>query len=89
MNFFRPYDADTYEDEVDEDEVLDEEGRTRLKLRVENTIRWRKKLDEEGNEVKDANGHLVRESNARMVKWSDGRYYQITPLSHFYALLSS
>lgn len=32
---------------------------------VENTIRWRAKKDEEGNEA--------RESNARIVKWSDGR----------------
>lgn len=32
---------------------------------VENTIRWRVKRDEEGNEA--------RESNARIVKWSDGR----------------
>lgn len=78
--------------------MLDEEGRTRLKLKVcsppcvydacrymwwpillwrerpefilsllqvENTIRWRAKKDEEGNET--------RESNARIVKWSDGR----------------
>lgn len=76
--------------------MLDEEGRTRLKLKVwadmksvskpsihclsvhlkvtrvspflpqvENTIRWRVKRDEEGNET--------RESNARIVKWSDGR----------------
>lgn len=34
-------------------------------LQVENTIRWRVKRDEEGNET--------RESNARIVKWSDGR----------------
>uniref|UniRef100_A0A8C5T6S5 RNA polymerase-associated protein LEO1 n=1 Tax=Malurus cyaneus samueli TaxID=2593467 RepID=A0A8C5T6S5_9PASS len=31
---------------------------------VENTIRWRMRRDEEGNEI--------RESNARIVKWSDG-----------------
>jgi hypothetical protein len=31
---FRPFDPTTYEDEVDEDEVMDEEGRTRLKLKV-------------------------------------------------------
>lgn len=35
----RPFDAATYEDEIDEDEVMDEEGRARLKLKVENTIR--------------------------------------------------
>ncbi len=32
--FFSPFDPTTYEDEIDEDEVLDEEGRTRLKLKV-------------------------------------------------------
>ena len=37
---------------------------SRLKLKVENTIRWRTVFDKEGNAVK--------ESNARMVKWSDG-----------------
>lgn len=39
---------------------------------VENTIRWRVKRDEEGNET--------RESNARIVKWSDGRYVLIVNL---------
>ena len=35
----RPFDAEYYEDEAEEDDELDEEGRTRLKLKVENTIR--------------------------------------------------
>jgi len=60
----RPYDAETYEDEVDEEENLDEEGRARLKLKVENTMRWRTSFDKEGN--------AYQESNTRMVKWSDG-----------------
>ncbi|KAI2653979.1 RNA polymerase-associated protein LEO1 [Labeo rohita] len=60
----RPFDPQYYEDEFEDEEMLDEEGRTRLKLKVENTIRWRSRRDEEGNEVK--------ESNARIVKWSDG-----------------
>lgn len=30
----RPFDSQTYEDEIDEDEIMDEEGRTRLKLKV-------------------------------------------------------
>lgn len=30
----RPFDPNFYEDELDEDEILDEEGRTRLKLKV-------------------------------------------------------
>lgn len=36
----------------------------RLKLKVENTIRWKEVLDKEGNTVK--------ESNARFIRWSDG-----------------
>ena len=57
----RPYDPHTYEDEIDEEETQDEEGRARLKLKVENTIRWRTSFDKEGNAYK--------ESNARMVRW--------------------
>ncbi|KAF5290927.1 hypothetical protein FQA39_LY14533 [Lamprigera yunnana] len=60
----RPFDQETYEDEIDEEETLDEEGRARLKLKVENTIRWREDIDKEGNTIK--------ESNARFVRWSDG-----------------
>ncbi|MFH4978562.1 hypothetical protein AB6A40_005271 [Gnathostoma spinigerum] len=60
----RPFDPDHFEDEYDEDDVMDEEGRARLKLRVENTIRWRYTLNEEGE--------LIKESNAKIVKWSDG-----------------
>lgn len=36
----------------------------RLKLKVENTIRWRDNFDKEGN--------VVKESNARFIRWSDG-----------------
>uniref|UniRef100_A0A182S5L1 Another transcription unit protein n=1 Tax=Anopheles maculatus TaxID=74869 RepID=A0A182S5L1_9DIPT len=60
----RPFDVDTYEDEIDEEETLDEEGRQRLKLKVENTIRWRNNIDRSGT--------AQRETNARFVKWSDG-----------------
>ncbi|XP_025849272.1 RNA polymerase-associated protein LEO1-like [Vulpes vulpes] len=59
----KPFDPQNYEDEFEGEKVLDEEDRTRLKLKVENTIRWRKRWDEYGNEIK--------ESNARVVKWSD------------------
>lgn len=58
------YDPATYEDEIDEDEAVDNEGRARLKLRVENTIRWRKVIDNDGEEQV--------QSNARVVEWSDG-----------------
>jgi len=62
----RPFDPETYEDEIDDDDALDEEGNARLKLKVENTMRWRIGFDE--------NGKAIKESNARMVKWSDGSY---------------
>lgn len=68
----RPFDPMTYEDEIDEDEMLDEEGRTRMKLKVENTIRWKTLKDEEGTEMKDEFGQPLRVSNARVVRWSDG-----------------
>ncbi|KAI3410088.1 Paf1 complex component [Globodera pallida] len=62
--FSKQFDPETYEDELEEDEVLDEEGRTRLKVKMENTIRWRTVRDGQGNEK--------RESNAKIVRWSDG-----------------
>ncbi len=59
------FDADYYEQENEDEDLLDEEGRARLKLRCENSIRWRKVVDADGNEVK--------QSNAKFVRWSDGR----------------
>lgn len=32
--YFRPFDPQYYEDEFEDEEMLDEEGRTRLKLKV-------------------------------------------------------
>lgn len=60
----RPFDPETYEDELDEEETLDEEGRQRLKLKVGNTIRWRRFINDKGE--------TIQESNARFVRWSDG-----------------
>lgn len=60
----RPFDPDTYEDEIDEEDMLDEEGRQRIKLKVSNTMRWREYMDD--------NGTMIKESNTRIVKWSDG-----------------
>lgn len=60
----RPFDPNTYEDEIDDEETLDEEGRARLKLKVENTLRWRERFNDKGE--------FVKESNARFVRWSDG-----------------
>ena len=50
---------------MDEEMTQDEEGRARLKLKVENTIRWRYGIDKETGQPK-------KESNARVVRWSDG-----------------
>uniref|UniRef100_A0A1I8FS95 Uncharacterized protein n=1 Tax=Macrostomum lignano TaxID=282301 RepID=A0A1I8FS95_9PLAT len=42
-----------------------------LRLRVENTIRWRRlPKDAEGRELTDEAGQPLRESNAKMVRWS-------------------
>ncbi|CAD5227768.1 unnamed protein product [Bursaphelenchus okinawaensis] len=56
---------EAYQREVDDDEIIDEEGRARLKLRIENTIRWRWVKDPKTGEYK-------KQSNAKIVKWSDG-----------------
>lgn len=34
FKIFRPFDPQYYEDEFEDEEMLDEEGRTRLKLKV-------------------------------------------------------
>uniref|UniRef100_A0A914ZGR5 RNA polymerase-associated protein LEO1 n=1 Tax=Panagrolaimus superbus TaxID=310955 RepID=A0A914ZGR5_9BILA len=67
----RPFTEDSYDPEEDINAV-DGEGRSRLQLKVENCIRWRNKVDQDGNVVKDEDGKEVRESNAKMVRWSDG-----------------
>ena len=36
----RPFDSKTYDEEIVE-EIADEEGAKRIRLKVENTIRWR------------------------------------------------
>lgn len=59
-----PFCAASYEPEAFQDEFLDDEGRVRLKLKMENTIRSRF--------VQSEAGSVVRESNTRLVKWSDG-----------------
>jgi RNA polymerase-associated protein LEO1 len=67
----RPFTEDTYDPEEDLNAV-DSEGRSRLQLKVENCIRWRNKLDEDGNLMKDEEGNEIPESNAKIVRWSDG-----------------
>lgn len=55
----REFDPRYHEDEIGEDEKIDNEGKARLKLKVENTVRWRKVDDQV-------------QSNTRIVEWSDG-----------------
>uniref|UniRef100_A0A1I8EL05 RNA polymerase-associated protein LEO1 n=1 Tax=Wuchereria bancrofti TaxID=6293 RepID=A0A1I8EL05_WUCBA len=74
----RPFDQDHYEDEFDEDDLLDEEGRARLKLRVENTIRWRYVLDDAGNIQKQGNSKVVRWSDGTMSLYLGGEIFDIT-----------
>ncbi len=56
----RPFDAETYEDEIEDEDSLDEEGRARLKLKVENTIRWRQSFDAEGKSLRESNAKFIR-----------------------------
>ncbi|KAF0988563.1 hypothetical protein HZS_843 [Henneguya salminicola] len=58
------FDKETYEAEPFQDEFTDDEGRIRLKLKIENTIRYRNIYNDDGT--------VSSESNARIVKWSDG-----------------
>ncbi|CAJ0936980.1 unnamed protein product, partial [Mesorhabditis belari] len=58
----KAFDPEDFSDS--EEELADEEGRQRLKLKLENTIRWRKVAKEDGTEQ--------YESNSKIVKWSDG-----------------
>ncbi|VDK87038.1 unnamed protein product [Litomosoides sigmodontis] len=74
----RPFDQDHYEDEFDEDDLLDEEGRARLKLRVENTIRWRYVLDDDGNIQKQGNSKVVRWSDGTMSLYLGGEIFDVT-----------
>ena len=73
---------------MEEDDVLDEEGRARLKLKVHVTVvmvtgacpydlGMVSYLQVE-NTIRwrnstDESGNVVRESNTRIVRWSDGR----------------
>ncbi|ORY04745.1 Leo1-domain-containing protein [Basidiobolus meristosporus CBS 931.73] len=58
----KAFDPDTYEE--DQQEGTEEERAQKIKLQVENTIRWRY--------AKGANDEIIKESNAKFVKWSDG-----------------
>ncbi|EGD81562.1 hypothetical protein PTSG_02277 [Salpingoeca rosetta] len=56
----KPFDAETFTaEENEESHVMDDLGRRRVKLRLENTIRWRR------------NDDGAMESNARLVRWND------------------
>eukprot|EP00041_Stephanoeca_diplocostata_P021555 m.503599 g.503599 ORF g.503599 m.503599 type:complete len:467 (+) comp21851_c0_seq1:118-1518(+) len=67
------FDPDTYTYSKDvTDNLHDELGRTRVKLQVSNTIRWRYAVDDAGKFIRNANGELLKESNANIVRWSDG-----------------
>ncbi|KIM44531.1 hypothetical protein M413DRAFT_442496 [Hebeloma cylindrosporum] len=64
----KPFHPETYlGPEHEEDELLQDGTRERsmtIKLKVENTLRWRW--------TKNAHGQDVKESNSRIIRWSDG-----------------
>ncbi|KAJ3089620.1 Paf1 complex component [Quaeritorhiza haematococci] len=66
----KPFDPETCNDEFEEDAEEagdDDEEEARIRLKVENRIRWRYTKDEEGNIV-------GKESNARLIRWSDNSF---------------
>eukprot|EP00040_Diaphanoeca_grandis_P022357 m.119879 g.119879 ORF g.119879 m.119879 type:complete len:432 (+) comp28772_c0_seq1:148-1443(+) len=70
----RPFNPDTYTEVGADSESVnrDELGRKRVKLKAENTIRWRYAVDADGKNILLDNGEFKKESNANIVKWSDG-----------------
>eukprot|EP00037_Helgoeca_nana_P004471 m.45990 g.45990 ORF g.45990 m.45990 type:complete len:466 (+) comp15318_c0_seq2:289-1686(+) len=79
-----PFHPETYE-EVRADDVtgkLDELGRNRVKLSVDNTLRWRYSADDQGNYIVGDDGEYAKESNAKLVKWSDGSETLVLGESH-------
>ncbi|KAG9223731.1 hypothetical protein CCMSSC00406_0004928 [Pleurotus cornucopiae] len=65
----KPYHPDTYMGPEHEDEELQQTENMRersmtIKLKVENTVRWRW--------IKDGNGQDRKQSNSRVIRWSDG-----------------
>ncbi|KZT27839.1 Leo1-domain-containing protein [Neolentinus lepideus HHB14362 ss-1] len=63
----KPFHHETYvgpeDDDAPQAESLREKSMT-IKLKVENTVRWRW--------VKDENGQYRKQSNSRVIRWSDG-----------------
>ncbi|KAF8631903.1 hypothetical protein AX15_002161 [Amanita polypyramis BW_CC] len=65
----KPFHQDTYigpeqeEEEFQQSETVREKSMS-IKLRVENTVRWRWTKDESGGDIK--------QSNSRIIRWSDG-----------------
>jgi len=66
----KPFDPETYDDDTEKngDEA---DNMQRIKLKVENTIRWRFK-DGQQNDPSISALEREKESNARFVRWSDG-----------------
>lgn len=64
----KPFDSDSYLEEIraehEEAMVHSYDNNQRIRLRIENTIRWRY--------VKNDDGTYSKQSNARFLKWSDG-----------------
>ncbi|EMR10419.1 hypothetical protein PNEG_01134 [Pneumocystis murina B123] len=64
----KPFDSNSYLEEAcseyEETTVNSYDNYQRIRLRIENTIRWRY--------VKNSDGTYSKESNARFLKWSDG-----------------
>ncbi|KAH8417180.1 hypothetical protein KR222_005885, partial [Zaprionus bogoriensis] len=61
----QPYEAHTYANSIDPEELNDQEIRDAFLTKLKTTVRWRESQDR-------VTGELYKESNARFVRWSDG-----------------
>lgn len=68
----KPFDPDTYDDEDMEKTGDDADSVQKIKLKVENTIRWRFKDGQQDGSSSTPAIEREKESNARFVRWSDG-----------------
>ena len=66
----KPFDPETYDDDEQEKNTDVVELTQKIKLKIENTIRWRFKAGQDDPSIPSS--EREKESNARFVRWSDG-----------------
>lgn len=86
-----PFDKETFDPETRACSISQEHivkgTRENVKITLaENTIRWRFKLNKDGEVEKDAHGRPKYESNARFIEWEDGTSHLMVGDEYFSVL---